>query len=223
MHILLVDDDDSILQLVSIHLQNAGYTVTKASEATAALAFLQNETFHLAVVDVMMPGMDGYQLAKILTEDHDIPVILLTAKGQLEDKEQGFEQGIDDYIVKPFETKELLYRVQAVLRRASKMSSSTTIVGNVSIDTDSWEIKIANESYIWPMRELEILAYFIQRKGRNVSRWDLIDELWGDSLEQPEYTLNTHINRLRDRLRRANANVEIKTIRGIGYKLEVKQ
>ncbi len=223
MHILLVDDDDSILQLVSIHLQNAGYTVTKASEATAALAFLQNETFHLAIVDVMMPGMDGYQLAKILTAEHDIPVILLTAKGQLEDKEIGFEQGIDDYIVKPFETKELLYRVQAVLRRASKMTSSTTIAGNVSIDTDTWEIKIANESYIWPMRELEILAYFIQRKGRNVSRWDLIDELWGESLEQPEYTLNTHINRLRDRLRRANATVEITTIRGIGYKLEVKQ
>ncbi len=223
MHILLVDDDDSILQLVSIHLQNAGYTVTKASEATAALAFLQNETFHLAIVDVMMPGMDGYQLAKILTEEYDIPVILLTAKGQLEDKEQGFEQGIDDYIVKPFETKELLYRVQAVLRRSSKMTSSTSIAGNVSIDTDSWEIKIANQSYIWPMRELEILAYFIQRKGRNVSRWDLIDELWGESLEQPEYTLNTHINRLRDRLRRANATVEITTIRGIGYKLEVKQ
>ena len=223
MHILLVDDDDSILQLVSIHLQNAGYTVTKASEATAALAFLQNEMFHLAIVDVMMPGMDGYQLAKILTEEYDIPVILLTAKGQLEDKEKGFEQGIDDYIVKPFETKELLYRVQAVLRRSSKMTSSITIAGNVSIDTDSWEIKIANKSYIWPMRELEILAYFIQRKGRNVNRWDLIDELWGDSLEQPEYTLNTHINRLRDRLRRANANVEIKTIRGIGYKLEVKQ
>ena len=223
MHILLVDDDDSILQLVSIHLQNAGYTVTKASEATAALAFLQNETFHLAIVDVMMPGMDGYQLAKILTEEYDIPVILLTAKGQLEDKEKGFEQGIDDYIVKPFETKELLYRVQAVLRRTSKMTSSITIAGNVSIDTDSWEIKIANKSYIWPMRELEILAYFIQRKGRNVNRWDLLDELWGDSLEQPEYTLNTHINRLRDRLRRANANVEITTIRGIGYKLEVKQ
>lgn len=223
MHILLVDDDDSILQLVSIHLQNAGYTVTRASEATAALAFLQNETFHLAVVDVMMPGMDGFQLAKILTDQYDIPVILLTAKGQLEDKEKGFKQGIDDYIVKPFETKELLFRVQAVLRRSSKMTSSTSIAGNVSIDTDSWEIKIANESYIWPMRELEILAYFIQRKGRNVNRWDLIDELWGESLEQPEYTLNTHINRLRDRLRRANANVEITTIRGVGYKLEVKQ
>jgi two-component system, OmpR family, response regulator len=223
LHILLVDDDDSILQLVSIHLQNAGYTVTRASEATAALAFLQNETFHLAVVDVMMPGMDGFQLAKILTDQYDIPVILLTAKGQLEDKEKGFEQGIDDYIVKPFETKELLFRVQAVLRRSSKMTSSTSIAGNVSIDTDSWEIKIANESYIWPMRELEILAYFIQRKGRNVNRWDLIDELWGESLEQPEYTLNTHINRLRDRLRRANANVEITTIRGVGYKLEVKQ
>lgn len=222
MHILLVDDDDSILQLVSIHLVNAGYTVTKASEATAALAFLPSETFHLAIVDVMMPGMDGFQLANILTEQHEIPVILLTAKGQLEDKEKGFKQGIDDYIVKPFETRELLFRVQAVLRRSNKLASTMVHVGNVSIDTESWEIHIANENYIWPMRELEILAYFMQRKGRNVNRWDLIDELWGESLEQPEFTLNTHINRLRDRLRRANATVEITTIRGIGYRLEVK-
>lgn len=223
MHILLVDDDESILQLVSIHLINAGYTVTKASEASAALAFLQKETFHLAIVDVMMPGMDGFQLANILTTEHDIPVILLTAKGQLEDKEKGFAQGIDDYIVKPFETKELLFRVQAVLRRSSKAEvlSSVVTAGNVKIDLETWEIQIANEHYIWPMRELEILAYFMQRKGRNVNRWDLIDELWGDSLDQPEYTLNTHINRLRDRLRRANATVEITTIRGVGYRLEV--
>lgn len=223
MHILLVDDDESILQLVSIHLKNAGYTVTKASEATAALAFLQDETFHLAIVDVMMPGMDGFSLAKILTDEHDIPVILLTAKGQLEDKEKGFEQGIDDYIVKPFETKELLFRVQAVLRRTQKFTSVQATAGNVEIDTSSWEISIANESYIWPMRELEILAYLLVRKGRNVNRYDLIDELWGETLDQPEYTLNTHINRIRDRLKRTKANIEIVTLRGLGYRLEVKQ
>jgi two-component system, OmpR family, response regulator len=222
LHLLLVDDDESILQLVSIHLKNAGYTVTTASEAKAALAFLQNETFHLAIVDVMMPGIDGFQLANILTKEHDIPVILLTAKGQLEDKEKGFEQGIDDYIVKPFETKELLYRVQAVLRRTQKLSSVHATAGNVLIDTTSWEISIANESYIWPMRELEILAYLLMRKGRNVNRFDLIDELWGETLDQPEFTLNTHINRIRDRLKRTQANIEIITLRGVGYRLEVK-
>ena len=165
MHLLLVDDDESILQLVSIHLKNAGYTVTKASEATAALAFLQNETFHLAIVDVMMPGMDGFQLANILTKEHDVPVILLTAKGQLEDKEKGFEQGIDDYIVKPFETKELLYRVQAVLRRSSKITSSTTIAGNVSIDTDSWEIEIANEAIFGLCASLRFWLILFNVKG----------------------------------------------------------
>lgn len=133
MHILIVDDDASILKLVSIHLSQAGYTVTKAESAEAAISFLTSEQFHLAIVDVMMPGMDGFQLARILTQDYDIPVILLTAKGQIEDKEIGFQQGIDDYIVKPFETKELLFRVKALLRRYQKLTLSQVTAGNVKI------------------------------------------------------------------------------------------
>lgn len=223
MHIVVVDDDEAILQLVSIHLEQAGYDVTRASNAEAALALLQGQQVDLMIIDVMMPGMDGFQLANIVINQYEIPVIMLTAKGQIEDKQKGFEQGIDDYIVKPFETKELLFRVNAVLRRYRKSLQGKTAAGNVKIDTNTWELMIGDKQYIWPMRELEILAYLLQRTNRNVSRWDLIDEIWGDSLEQPEFTLNTHINRIRERLKRAGANIEIVTIRGFGYQLEVKE
>ncbi|MBM4761692.1 response regulator transcription factor [Bacillus sp. B15-48] len=222
MHLLVVDDDEAILQLVSIHLEQAGYHVKKASNAEAALAFLQKQPFDLIIIDVMMPGMDGFQLANIVIKQYEMPVIMLTAKGQIEDKQKGFEQGIDDYIVKPFETKELLFRVNAILRRYRKSIQAQSIVGNVKMNTNTWELLIANKQYIWPMRELEILAYLLQRANRHVSRWDLIDEIWGDTLEQPEFTLNTHINRIRERLKRAEANIEIVTIRGFGYQLEVK-
>ncbi|MED5224301.1 response regulator transcription factor [Bacillus safensis] len=218
-----MDDDEAILQLVSIHLEQAGYHVTKASNAEAALAFLQHHSFDLMIIDVMMPGMDGFQLANMVIKQYELPVIMLTAKGQIEDKQQGFEQGIDDYIVKPFETKELLFRVNAILRRYRKSIEALTTAGNIQIDTKRWELTIENQQYIWPMRELEILHYLLQRANRNVSRWDLIDDIWGNTLEQPEFTLNTHINRIRERLKRAEANVEIVTIRGFGYQLEVKE
>lgn len=218
-----MDDDEAILQLVSIHLQQAGYHVTKASNAEAALAFLQKQHVDLSIIDVMMPGMDGFQLANIVVKQYEIPVIMLTAKGQIEDKQKGFEQGIDDYIVKPFETKELLFRVNAILRRYKKANQTKCIVGNVMLDTNSWELTIENKQYIWPMRELEILEYLLQRPNRNVSRWDLIDEIWGDRLDQPEFALNTHINRIRERLKNAKATIEIVTIRGFGYLLEVKE
>lgn len=215
-----MDDDEAILQLVSIHLEQAGYKVKKASNAEAALAFLQKQSYDLVIIDVMMPGMDGFQLANIITKQYDIPVIMLTAKGQIEDKEQGFKQGIDDYIVKPFETKELLFRVNAILRRYQKIQQAQYVVGNIKMDKDTWELMIGDKQYIWPLKELEILSYLLQRTGRNVNRWDLIDEIWGETLEQPEFTLNTHINRIRERLKRAEATIEIVTIRGLGYRLE---
>src|SRR5690554_6296573 len=138
----------------------------------------------------MMPGMDGYSLANIVNKEYGIPIIMLTAKGQIEDKQRGFEQGIDDYIVKPFETQELLFRVNAILRRYRKSIQAEHALGNVRLNTDSWELTIGHKRFIWPMRELEILAFLLQRCGHNVSRWDLIDEIWGESLEQPEFTLN---------------------------------
>lgn len=223
MHLLVVDDDEAILQLVSIGLGQAGYSVLQASNAQAAIALLSDHDVQLAIVDVMMPGMDGFELAKILIEERDVPVILLTARSQIQDKEKGFQLGIDDYIVKPFETKELLFRVQALLRRYQRHHRARLKLGNVKIDRNHCEITIGDKQYIWPVREFEILTYFMQRAERHVNRWNLIDEIWGESLEQPEFTLNTHINRIRERLKRSEATVRIATIRGFGYKLEVAE
>ena len=134
MKILVVDDDSYIQQLVAIHLGKEGYTVFKANDAEQALLLLEDQLVDLAIVDVMMPGMDGFQLTRILTQDLDIPVILLTAKGQLEDKEKGFLSGTEDYMVKPFEPKELLFRVAVVLRRSERSVQENLQAGNLTIN-----------------------------------------------------------------------------------------
>lgn len=220
MKILVVDDDAHILQLLSIHLRKEGYTVLLAEHAEAALKLLKEESINLAVVDVMMPGMNGFELAQILTSDYEIPVILLTAKGQLEDKEQGFNSGADDYLVKPFEPKELLFRIAAILRRIKHTVEEKIEFANIFIDKQSYEVIINGKTTIMPLKEFELLAMLASRANKTVSRSTLIDEAWGENTEDYELTLNTHMNRLRDRLRKHGATAEVTTIRGVGYRLE---
>lgn len=220
MKILVVDDDPNIQQLVSIHLSREGYQVICAESAEHDIQFLEYGQVDLAVVDVMMPGMNGYELTSILTQELQIPVILLTAKGQLADKEQGFTAGSDDYIVKPFEPKELLFRVAVVLRRIDRMVEAFIQLGNMTIDRQNYEITIQNETLLFPMKEFELLSLLASRANKVVTRSELIERTWGDDLADYELTLNTHINRIRDRLKKHGANVEIQTIRGIGYRLE---
>ncbi|RIW32489.1 DNA-binding response regulator [Bacillus salacetis] len=222
MKILVVDDDVHIQRLVSIHLSGKGYKVVKADDGEEALQKVEEMTFDLAVVDVMMPGMDGYELTKILTEDYAIPVILLTAKGQLDDKEKGFLSGTEDYIVKPFEVKELLYRVAVVLRRAGRSMESIITAGNVMLDRKNFEVMIDQETILFPLKEFELLSILASRGQRIAPRALLIEQIWGVDYEGSEQTLNTHINRIRDRLKKYGATVEVQTVRGIGYKLEVK-
>lgn len=221
IRILVVDDDQDILQLVSIHLMREGYTVLQAIDAHTALHLLENEHCDLAIVDVMMPGMNGFELTKILTEDLEIPVILLTAKGQLADKEKGFLAGSDDYIVKPFELKELLFRVAVILRRFERTLNKLIEIGNISLNRDSFEVTINKETLILPLKEFELLSLLASRNGKVVQRAFLLEHTWGADFEGNELTLNTHMNRLRERLKRYNASVEIQTVRGIGYMLEV--
>ncbi len=220
MKILVVDDDEYIRKLVSIHLQKEGYTVLAANDAEHALRLLEKEHAALAVVDVMMPGMDGFELTKILTEELDIPVILLTAKGQFDDKEQGFLAGSDDYIVKPFEPKELLYRVAVVLRRSGMASHEMIQISNLSMNRKNYEMKVGQETIILPLKEFEILSMLVSRGNQITTRGLLIEQLWGLEHEGSEQSLNTHINRIRDRLKQYGAKVEIQTVRGIGYRLE---
>ncbi|MBX4148230.1 response regulator transcription factor [Paenibacillus sp. FSL W7-1279] len=223
MKILVVDDDYDILQLVTIHLTREGYTVLQAHNGKHALELLEESEVNLAIVDVMMPGMDGFSLTRILTKELDIPVILLTAKGQLSDKEQGFKSGSEDYLVKPFEPKELLFRVAVVLRRYGRAMESVLKVGNVKINRNDFEVIIKDETILFPLKEFELLTMLAVRANKVTPRSVLIEQAWGEDYQGNEMTLNTHMNRIRDRLKRYNASIEIQTIRGIGYKLEAAE
>ncbi|QHJ72148.1 response regulator transcription factor [Planococcus halotolerans] len=220
MKILVVDDDLYIQQLVAIHLGKEGYSVFRATDAEQALLLLEEQLVDLAIVDVMMPGMDGFDLTRILTQDLNIPVILLTAKGQLEDKEKGFLSGSEDYVVKPFEPKELLFRVAVVLRRSERLVQENLQAGNVAINRRNFEVTIGDETVILPLKEFEILSLLVSRTNLATPRGLLFEYVWGEDHDVSEMTLNTHINRIRDRLKRYGATVEIHTMRGIGYKLE---
>ena len=220
MRILVVDDDINIQRLVSIHLTQEGYQVFRANDADEALSLLEKQNVDLAIVDVMMPGMNGFELTKILTSDWEIPVILLTAKGQLSDKEEGFLSGSEDYIVKPFEVKELLFRVAVVLRRMQRAIDSVISAGNMKIDRNSFEVEIKQETILFPLKEFELLSILASRMNKTTPRATLIEKAWGADYEGSEQTLNTHINRIRERLKKHEASVDIQTIRGIGYRLE---
>jgi len=223
MKILVVDDDVYIQQLVSIHLSREGYQVYRANHAEEALDLLDEKTVDLAIVDVMMPKMNGFDLTKILTKDFDIPVILLTAKGQIDDKEQGFLSGSEDYIVKPFEVKELLFRVAAVLRRVERSMESIVKIGNVMMDRKNFELVINQKTILLPLKEFELLSLLASRVNKITPRSLLIEQVWGFDYEGGEQTLNTHMNRIRERLKKYEALIEIQTVRGIGYKLEEKE
>ncbi|CAM3744514.1 MULTISPECIES: response regulator transcription factor [Paenibacillus] len=223
MKILVVDDDYDILQLVTIHLLREGYEVLQANNGQHALELLEETEVSLAIVDVMMPGMDGFSLTRILTKELDIPVILLTAKGQISDKEQGFKSGSEDYLVKPFEPKELLFRVAVVLRRYGRAMESVVKVGNVKINRNDFEVIINDETILFPLKEFELLTLLAARANKVTPRSVLLEQAWGEDYDGSELTLNTHMNRIRDRLKRYNASIEIQTVRGIGYKLEAAE
>lgn len=221
MKILVVDDDPNILELVNIQLTQAGYTVLKASDGFEALKVLEEELPDLAVVDVMMPGMDGYTLTKKIRAEADIPVLLLTAKGELEDKEKGFLAGSDDYVVKPFEPRELLFRINAILRRYDKAVDVFIQAGPMKINRQSYEVSVGKKLLLLPLKEFELLSVLASRSNHVFTREILIERVWGYGYEGDEQTLNVHIKRIREKLVKLTGEVTIVTMRGVGYKLEV--
>lgn len=219
MRILVVDDDPFIQKLIGIHLRKDGYNAVFASDGLEALNLLNEGKFDLAIVDVMMPKMDGISLTKRLTTQ-EIPVLMLTAKTTLDDKEKGFLAGADDYMVKPFEPKELLFRVRAILRRFQKLERSHTMLGNMLIDRLTFEVKVDEQVLLLPLKEFELLSILCSRPEIAFTRDQLMEQVWGYDYEGDDFTLTTHIKRLRSRLEEVNAHVKIHTIRGIGYKIE---
>lgn len=222
--ILIVDDDSNILNLVNIHLSEQGYKVFQAKDGIEALKLLQKESFHLAVVDVMMPFLNGYELTKEIRKKYDIPVILLTAKDQIEDKEQGFQAGTDDYLVKPFEPKELSFRIKALLRRYEKDSDEDLLrMGSTIINKKSYEVQIGNRMMILPLKEFELLYFLLSHPMQVFSRNHLIEQIWGIDYEGDERTVDVHIKRLRERFSKLTDDFQIKTVRGVGYLLEANR
>lgn len=221
LKILVVDDDPHILDLVSIQLTQSGYAVQKASNGLQALEMIEDDYPDLAVVDVMMPGMDGYTLTREIRAIADIPVLLLTAKGELEDKEKGFLSGSDDYMVKPFEPKELQFRINAILRRYDKAVDALIQAGPLHISRQSYEVSVGNKTLLLPLKEFELLSVLASRPNNVFTREMLLERVWGYDYEGDEQTLNVHIKRVRKRLEKLTEEVKIMTVRGVGYKLEV--
>ncbi|WP_010094437.1 response regulator transcription factor [Ornithinibacillus scapharcae] len=222
-NILIVDDDHHILNLVSIHLSKAGYQVLEAKDGTEALDILIHKPCDLAVVDVMMPFMDGFTLTKEIRKRYDIPVILLTAKNQIEDKEEGFQSGTDDYLVKPFEPKELLFRIEALLRRYhKKLDNSIVKLGNMTVNMHNYEVQIGERTILLPLKEFELLYFLTANPMQVFTRNQLIDHVWGMDFEGDERTVDVHIKRLRERFSTFSVDFHIKTVRGVGYLLEAK-
>jgi DNA-binding response OmpR family regulator len=221
-HILVVDDEPNIRELLSLVLKREGYVVLEAENGEQGSAIMEQELVHLAVVDVMMPGKNGWELCEEIRRYYDIPVIMLTARGEIVDKEKGFLSGTDDYMVKPFEPKELLIRIKALLRRYRILSSEVLRLNETSIDRNSYEVKKGEKVLTLPLKEFELLSQLASHPGRIYTREQLLQQIWGADYEGDSRTIDVHIKRLRERFADRTDDFIITTVRGLGYKLEVQ-
>lgn len=220
--ILIVDDDPHIRELVRIFLRNDGFDTQEAADGAQALKLLETIKVDLVILDVMMPNLDGWELCRQLKAAFDLPVLMLTAKGETSQKLKGFELGADDYLVKPFEPLELVARAQALLKRYRIAASQTIQVGELLMDRKTFEVKVNNTSLTLPLKEFELLFKLASAPGRTFSRDQLIEDIWGYDFDGNERTLDVHINRLRERFPEDKHSFRIETIRGLGYRLETR-
>ena len=219
--ILLVDDDPHLLELSRIFLQQAGFDIAEASDGVEALSALERRKVDLVILDIMMPRMDGWELCRQLRRYYDVPVLMLTAKGETSQKLKGFQLGTDDYLVKPFEPLELVARVKALLKRYRIATSQRVQIGELLMDRKTFEVTVHGVRLTLPLKEFELLFKLASAPGRTFSRDQLIEDIWGYDFAGNERTLDVHINRLRERFPEERHSFRIRTIRGLGYRLEV--
>lgn len=219
--ILIVDDDPHIRELSSLFLRNDGFEVYEALDGIDALSKLDAVKVDLFIIDVMMPNMDGWDLCRELRAAYDLPILMLTAKGETSQKLKGFQLGTDDYLVKPFEPLELVARVHALLKRYRISTSQTVQIGELLMNRKTFEVKLNGESLTLPLKEFELLFKLASYPGRTFTREQLIEDVWGYDFEGNDRTLDVHINRLRERFPEEKHSFKITTIRGLGYRLEV--
>ena len=220
--VLVVEDDNDLCQLFSKTLQKNGYHAISASEAEEALEWMEKENVDLIISDVMMPGMGGFEFVRQLREAGiEIPILLITAKGDILDKQIGFTAGADDYMVKPVELQEMLLRVQALLRRAKSVSDRKLTLGETELLYDTWTVNDKRGSMVLPQKEFQLLYKLLFYPGQIFTRQQILDDIWGPDGYEDSHTLDVHISRLRERFK-DNEDFEIVTIRGLGYKAVIK-
>lgn len=226
--ILVVDDEKDIVSALEIYLKAEGYRVLSACNGKEALAAAAREDVHLILMDIMMPVMDGLSAMAQLRQTSNVPVILLTAKGEDTDKVLGLNVGADDYITKPFEMKEVLARIEAVLRRTGegengKEKPRRLVFDKLVIDLDSFELVVDGKRVETPPKEMELLYHLASSPNRVYTRNQLLDEVWGFDYFGDSRTVDVHIKRLREKLEGVSDQWSLKTVWGVGYKFEVVQ
>ncbi|MDA8235914.1 response regulator transcription factor [Desulfotomaculum nigrificans] len=224
--ILIADDEERIRQLVRLYLEAEGFTVCEAEDGQQVLDIVKSQPIDLVLLDLMMPVLDGWTVCKMLRRERKIPIVMLTAKGEENDRVLGLDLGADDYIVKPFSTRELVARVKAVLRRAEgigeKHNSHILSYPGFKLNELTRELEMHGEVINLTTKEFELLAMLAKNPGRIFSRDQLLEMVWGFDYCGDSRTVDTHINRLRSKLeRQPNQDEYIKTIRGVGYKFEI--
>ena len=223
--VLVVEDDRNIAELLQMYLEKEGYTVTVAADGGQGLSKFRANKPDLVLLDVMMPVMDGWAVCRAIRAESATPVIMLTAKGETDDKVAGLKQGADDYITKPFEMKEVLARIEAVLRRTSGVTaekkSRRLTFDKLVIDMDSFELIVDGKKVDTPPKEMELLFYLASSPNRVYTRNQLLDEVWGFDYFGDSRTVDVHVKRLREKLEGIEAGWSLKTVWGVGYKFEV--
>ena len=225
--VLIVEDDPHIRELLQLYLEKDGYAVTLAADGGQGLEKFRAVKPNLVLLDVMMPVMNGWEVCKAIRAEGNTPIIMLTAKGETDDKVMGLRAGADDYVTKPFEMKELLARIEAVLRRADRnceeASARRLVFDKLTIDMDAFELTVDGKKVDTPPKEMELLFYLASSPNRVYTRNQLLDEVWGFDYFGDSRTVDVHVKRLREKLEGVSEKWSVKTVWGVGYKFEVVQ
>ena len=224
--ILVVDDDLNICELLRLYLTKEGYEVVIANDGAAAVTSFREESPSLVLLDIMLPKLDGWQVCREIRKFSETPIIMLTAKGEVFDRVLGLELGADDYVVKPFDTKEIVARIKAVLRRsASSVAEEVKEVhyDKLSINLTNYELKVGGVQIDTPPKEMERIFHHAKNPNRVFTRDQLLDEVWGYDYYGDSRTVDVHVKRLREKLEGASDKWELRTVWGVGYKFETKE
>ena len=223
--VLIVEDDKNIRELLQMYLEKEGYAVTIAGDGGQGLTKFRTIKPDLVLLDVMMPVMDGWAVCRAIRAESQTPIIMLTAKGELDDKVAGLKSGADDYVTKPFEMREVLARIEAVLRRTDRgaelAKARRLTYDKLVIDMDAFELIVDGKKVDTPPKEMELLFYLASSPNRVYTRNQLLDEVWGFDFFGDSRTVDVHVKRLREKLEGVSESWSLKTVWGVGYKFEV--